>query len=146
MHEPPASYFDSKVFTLTVKMTRRLQRNSSSVGSYCLVFLWQVGALLVLSQTAAWSGSGLITSAGEQRKAAVVNEQQMESGGAEPLNEATVKAFCKRQGLPSFMVPRRVFVQHTPLPANASGKVLKHVVREHLITWMSRRAQMHSRL
>ena len=50
------------------------------------------------------------------------------------LSPALVREACKRRGLSSFMVPRVVLAQHAALPTNASGKLLKHAVREILLT------------
>ena len=50
------------------------------------------------------------------------------------LSAVSVKEACRQRGLSSFMLPRVVLAQHSPLPTNASGKVLKQAVREIMLT------------
>lgn len=50
------------------------------------------------------------------------------------LSAASVKEACRQRGLSSFMLPRVLLAQHSPLPTNASGKVLKQIVREIMLT------------
>ena len=66
-------------------------------------------------------------------------------GEAESLSAASVKRSCTERGLSSFMVPKIIIAQHSPLPTNASGKVLKHAVRE-IILLRLRSGNVQSRL
>ena len=61
------------------------------------------------------------------------------------LSAASVRRACTERGLSSFMVPRTILVQHSPIPSNASGKVLKHAVREIMLLRL-RSSDVQSRL
>jgi hypothetical protein len=84
----------------------------------------QVSALLVLEEGVGWSSDESNASTGKERETAE---------GDARLSAVAVQNECRRLGLSPFMVPRVVHAQHAPLPANASGKVLKHVVRESML-------------
>ena len=79
----------------------------------------QVSALLSLEITVEWRDSKL--------------NGRVEQD-ARSLSAASVREACTDRGLSSFMVPRIILVQHSPLPTNASGKVLKHAVREIMLS------------
>ena len=79
----------------------------------------QVSALLRLEKHSEWSDSEL-------------NGRAEDDAGF--LSAAMVRRACTERGLSSFMVPRSILVQHSPLPTNASGKVLKHAVREIMLS------------
>ena len=96
----------------------------------------QVSALLSLEKGAEWSGGVSDVSASKQREGAE---------GEARLSVRAVQNDCRKLGLSPFMVPRVVLAQHTPLPTNASGKVLKHVVRESMLRQLNSKAP-HSRL
>ena len=84
----------------------------------------QVSALLSLDKDVAWS---------DDRGAVETQTQQLSTGRDARLSPALVREACRQHSLSSFMVPRVVFAQHTPLPTNASGKLLKHAVREIML-------------
>ena len=48
------------------------------------------------------------------------------------LSAADLQDFCRRQGLAGFKLPRVIVAQRCVLPTNASGKVLKHLIRARL--------------
>jgi non-ribosomal peptide synthetase component E (peptide arylation enzyme) len=60
--------------------------------------------------------------------------------------EAPLRAFCRSQGLAGFKVPRFVRCQHSALPTNSGGKILKLRVRQHLLKLQRESAPTHSRL
>ena len=84
----------------------------------------QVSALLTLDRDVAWSEDG---------EAGNAELQQLATGQDKRLSSAVVREACKQRGLSAFMVPRAVLAQHPPLPTNASGKLLKHAVREIML-------------
>ena len=96
----------------------------------------QVTALLSLEKWVEWSGDVSDASASKQREGAE---------GEARLSAVAVQNECRKMGLSPFMVPRVVLAQHTPLPTNASGKVLKHVVRESMLRQLQSKTP-HSRL
>lgn len=96
----------------------------------------QVSALLSLEKGTKWSGVVSDASASKQRVGVEVEAR---------LSVVAVQNECRKMGLSPFMVPRVVLAQHTPLPTNASGKVLKHVVRESMLRQLHSKAS-HSRL
>ena len=61
------------------------------------------------------------------------------------ISAASVRRACTERGLSSFMVPRIILMQHSPLPTNASGKVLKHAVQEIMLSRL-RSSDVQSRL
>ena len=79
----------------------------------------QVSALLSLQTHVEWRDSELDSRVEED---------------TESLSAASVKRACTERGLSSFMVPKIILVQHSPLPTNASGKVLKHAVVEIMLS------------
>ena len=52
--------------------------------------------------------------------------------GAERLTVDTVRAFCSAR-LADYKVPEMVTIADAPLPRNANGKVLKRVLRDHVV-------------
>ena len=79
----------------------------------------QVSALLVLREGVRWQRSGV--------------PQQEDGLDDTALCPGRVVAFCKAQGLSSFMAPRVVLAQREPLPTNSSGKVLKRAVQQRML-------------
>ena len=96
----------------------------------------QVSALLSLTGEVAWSDEG---------EGGCAKPQQLSTDADARLSPASVKEACRQRGLSSFMVPRVVFAQRTPLPTNASGKLLKHAVREIMLA-RSHQANPSSRM
>ena len=90
----------------------------------------QVSALLSLEKHVEWRDSEL--------------DSRVEEDAC-ILSAATVKRACTEGGLSYFMVPRSILVQHSPLPTNASGKVLKHAVRDIMLSRL-RSSDVQSRL
>jgi acyl-CoA synthetase (AMP-forming)/AMP-acid ligase II len=125
-----------------------LKGGNSSEDASCFE---QVCALLVLEDGTSWSGHGLLPSAAQQRSHHNSPGDRACDGAAAAVHEARlseerVKSHCRQQGLSSFMIPHLVLAQYDVLPANASGKVLKHVVRERVIGWLSQERRVQSRL
>lgn len=56
---------------------------------------------------------------------------QVQSPGARPPQawQTMLREFCRRQGLSGYKIPGVVRCQAVTLPANGSGKILKHEVR-----------------
>ena len=59
--------------------------------------------------------------------------QRVAAGGEGVLTAAQMVQFCRDLGLAGFKLPRVLHAQKSSLPVNASGKVLKHVVKEKLL-------------
>jgi len=57
--------------------------------------------------------------------AALVQLRMVEKQPADAWQEQ-LRSFCKDAGLSGYKVPRVVCCQSAPLPANSSGKLLKH--------------------
>ena len=79
----------------------------------------QVAALLVLSDAIDWTTNA-----------------KHHSPTKNVVSTESVRQHCRQQDLTSFRLPRIVFGQHTALPVNSSGKVLKHKVREQMLALM----------
>lgn len=80
------------------------------------------------------------------------NEKILSSGGSgeivsvrgqDPLTAEALREFCRDQGLAGFKLPR-VVAAHVGgnLPSNASGKVLKYVIRSELEALMTEKCPM----
>lgn len=117
------------------------------------VLLCQVAAIVVLRPGTLWSGLTLPESQGG---AALPGSSVPQGEGAQPTtsaksSQATVspdalQSWCRSSGLAGFKLPRVIAAQWQPLPVNASGKLVKHVVRQTLMQALSVRDGLHSRL
>ncbi|BDA41727.1 2-succinylbenzoate-CoA ligase [Coccomyxa sp. Obi] len=107
----------------------------------------QVSAIVVLHANVEWSG-------GELRSSTICRDSAgdgclkslVPSRDKLVLSSESVNSMCRSSGLSAFMLPRIILAQYSALPTNSSGKVLKHVVREQLIQWLSARKQTQSKL
>ena len=135
-------WFLPKVPTLAASSLHvLLGKQMADVTSCICLYRWlmlglQVSALLSLEKGTEWIGDVSDASASKQREG--VEEEAR-------LSVVAVQNECRKMGLSPFMVPRVVLAQHTPLPTNASGKVLKHVVRKSMLRQLHSKAP-HSRL
>lgn len=107
----------------------------------------QVSAIVVLHANVEWSGGEVRPSAdcGDSARDGC-SESLVPSKDKLVLSSESVISMCRSNGLSAFMLPRVILAQYSALPTNSSGKVLKHVVREHLMQWLSARKQIQSRL
>lgn len=99
-----------------------------------LLLVWQVAALVVLAPGSRWHGLVLPPRAADGGNVDLAPSHSA-STSAPPLmllTAADLQGFCRRQGLAGFKLPRVIFAQRHALPTNASGKVLKHVIRARL--------------
>lgn len=93
----------------------------------------RVAACLVLHPRVVWEGSGGVFStrrSGESSGEVVVSSWGVGSKG---MTADGVREFCAEAGLARFKLPRVVFAQWDPLPVNASGKVVKHVLKAAIL-------------
>ena len=97
----------------------------------------QVSALLSLKEGVIWNED-------EGRIPAEWHRGRSAEGGLS-LSAVSVKNACRAGGLSPFMVPKVVLAQHSLLPTNASGKILKHVVRDIMLARLQS-VHAHSRL
>lgn len=117
------------------------------------VLLRQVAAVVVLRPGTPWSGLTLPESHGG---AALPGSSVPQVEGAQPTtsarsSQATVspdalQSWCRSSGLAGFKLPRVIAAQWQPLPVNASGKLVKHVVKQTLLQALGVRDGLHSRL
>lgn len=89
--------------------------------------LLQVAAVLVLREGWTWQGGSSVLPGCGQRAG-----DNSSSSSSSSLDLLALHSHCRAAGLAGFKLPRYVAAQHTPLPTNASGKVVKPLVRQHL--------------
>lgn len=87
----------------------------------------QVAALLYLSSDCVWN----------QQEEGEGSQSSLRGPACTSLGFNELRSHCMRQGLSRFKLPRIIMAQHQELPVNATGKIIKHIVKSSILSRLS---------